>query len=73
MSNVVDILFLWFVLLLLNKGIPEEKWVATCVLIDKLEKVPVSALKDDLAAIGLSEDTVQQLLKLLTVRSSTVV
>ena len=49
-------------------GIPEEKWVATCVLVDKLEKVPVSALSEDLSTLGLSEDVVQQLLESLQVR-----
>jgi histidyl-tRNA synthetase len=46
-------------------GIPKEKWVQTCILVDKLEKVPVSALQDDLNALGISKESVEELLESL--------
>ena len=51
-------------------GIPEENWAPTCVLIDKLEKVPVDAIMDDLTTIGLTRDVVESLLESL--RLSTI-
>jgi histidyl-tRNA synthetase len=47
-------------------GIPPEKFAATCVLVDKLEKVPVEAIQDELNELGLSRDVVDQLLKTLS-------
>ena len=46
-------------------GIPEEKFAPTCVLIDKLEKVPVEALQSDMQELGLSTETVSTLLDLI--------
>ena len=47
-------------------GIPEEKFAATCVLIDKLEKVPIDAIQDDLEQLGLDRSVVEKLLEVLT-------
>jgi histidyl-tRNA synthetase len=47
-------------------GIPEDKFAATCVLIDKLEKVPVDAIQDDLQQLGLDISVVEKLLQVLT-------
>lgn len=47
-------------------GIPEDKFAATCVLIDKLEKVPLDAIRSDLAELGLSVATVERLTTVLT-------
>ena len=46
-------------------GVPEEKFAATCVLVDKLEKVPLSAIQDDLTALGLEEAVVLRLLEVI--------
>lgn len=46
-------------------GIPENKWVEACIVVDKLEKVPVSALQDDLNSIGVSSAAVEDLLESL--------
>lgn len=46
-------------------GIPEDKWVEACIVVDKLEKVPVSALQDDLNRIGLSTEAITELLEAL--------
>ena len=50
-------------------GIPEEKFAATCVLVDKLEKVPLDAIQGDLEEIGLDRSVVEKLTKVLTVDS----
>jgi histidyl-tRNA synthetase len=50
-------------------GIPEEKWMATFVLIDKLEKVPLESLSDDLSSIGLSKDDIVRLLDSLQIKT----
>eukprot|EP00607_Mallomonas_marina_P001793 CAMPEP_0182439044 /NCGR_PEP_ID=MMETSP1167-20130531/86182_1 /TAXON_ID=2988 /ORGANISM="Mallomonas Sp, Strain CCMP3275" /LENGTH=433 /DNA_ID=CAMNT_0024632629 /DNA_START=286 /DNA_END=1587 /DNA_ORIENTATION=- len=50
---------------MLNLGIPEEKFAATCVLVDKLEKVPLDSLSKDLQEIGLEKETVSQLMETL--------
>lgn len=47
-------------------GIPEEKFAATCVLVDKLEKVPIDAIQDDLEELGLESAVVEKLLEVLT-------
>jgi len=47
-------------------GIPEEKFAATCVLVDKLEKVPIDAIQGDLEELGLDQAVVEQLLAVLT-------
>lgn len=47
-------------------GVPDDKFAETCVLIDKLDKMPLDAIQDDLAALGLTTDTVKSLLDILT-------
>ena len=48
-------------------GIPENKWVQTCVLIDKLEKIPLESLTAEMESIGLEKEVVQSLLTSLKV------
>ena len=50
-------------------GIPEEKFAATCVLVDKLEKVPIDAIQGDLEELGLDRSVVEKLLDVLTTKS----
>jgi len=47
-------------------GIPEEKFAATCVLVDKLEKVPLDAVQEDLEELGLTRPTIEKLTTVLT-------
>merc|ERR1712127_510521 len=47
-------------------GVPEEKFAATCVLVDKLEKVPIDAIQDDLEELGLDRTVVEKLTTVLT-------
>ncbi|GMH97470.1 hypothetical protein TrST_g12678 [Triparma strigata] len=51
--------------LLEGLGIPEDKFAETCVLIDKLEKVPVEALKADLEELGITEEQITALTDVL--------
>lgn len=50
-------------------GIPEEKFAATCVLVDKLEKVPIDAIQGDLEELGLDRSVVEKLTEVLTNKS----
>jgi len=47
-------------------GIPEDKFAATCVLIDKLEKVPLDAIQTNIEELGLSRSIVEKLTSVLT-------
>ena len=47
-------------------GIPEEKFAATCVLVDKLDKMPLDAIQGDLEALGLDRSVVEKLTSVLT-------
>lgn len=50
-------------------GIPEGKFAATCVLVDKLEKVPLDAVQGDLEELGLDRYVVGKLTQVLTNKS----
>ncbi|KAL7557884.1 hypothetical protein ACA910_010932 [Epithemia clementina (nom. ined.)] len=50
-------------------GIPPNMFAATCVLIDKLDKVSVDDIQEDLQALGLTTDVVEKLLQVLTNKS----
>jgi histidyl-tRNA synthetase len=52
--------------ILTELGIPTQKFAATCVLIDKLEKVPIDAIQEDLEELGLDRSVVEKLLQVLT-------
>ena len=49
-------------------GVPEDKFAPTCVLVDKLEKVPLDAIQGDLEALGLTKEIVLELVDSLQVR-----
>lgn len=48
--------------------VPDAKFSATCVLVDKLEKVPLEAIQGDLTALGLEESVVRRLLDVVQSR-----
>ncbi len=50
-------------------GVPEDKWTATFLLMDKAEKLPEDALRAELAEIGLTRAVADELLGSLKVRS----
>jgi histidyl-tRNA synthetase len=47
-------------------GVPPEKFAATCVLVDKLEKVPIDAIQGELEELGLEKSTIEKLTSVLT-------
>ena len=54
---------------LTDLGIPPEKFAATCVLVDKLEKVPLDSIQGELEELGLDRSVVEKLVEILTVKS----
>lgn len=54
--------------LMVQLGIPEDKWAATCVLIDKLEKIPLDSIMGDLSALGLTKESVEDLVQSLQMK-----
>jgi histidyl-tRNA synthetase len=50
-------------------GIPPEKFAATCVLVDKLEKVPIEAIQEDLQALGIERHVIESLITVLSTNS----
>lgn len=50
-------------------GVPQDKFAATCVLMDKLEKVPLDAIEGDLAELGLDRSVVEKLMEVLAKKS----
>ena len=59
--------------LMSSLGVSEDKFAATCVLIDKLEKVPIEAIQGDLEVLGLSKEVVLELVASLQVLFQIVV
>jgi histidyl-tRNA synthetase len=51
---------------LMGLGVPEGKFAATCVLVDKLEKVPLDAIQADLTELGLERSTIEKLTSVMT-------
>jgi histidyl-tRNA synthetase len=47
-------------------GVPESKFAATCVLVDKLEKVPLDAIQGELTDLGLERSTIEELTSVMT-------
>merc|ERR1711988_63838 len=47
-------------------GVPEEKFAATCVLVDKLEKVDLETLKSDFYNLGLDDSVINSLVDILS-------
>lgn len=47
---------------------PEDKFAATCVLVDKLEKVDISAIKGDMEELGLTEEIINKLLETIAIK-----
>lgn len=56
--------------ILTELGIPEEKFAATCVLVDKLEKVPLAAIQGELEELGLDQSVVERLLDVMSTSAS---
>lgn len=50
-------------------SVPDNLFGRVCVTIDKLEKIPIDDIKKELRAAELSEQAVEELLQILTVKS----
>ncbi|GFP80809.1 histidine--tRNA ligase [Phtheirospermum japonicum] len=50
-------------------SIPENLFGRVCVIIDKLEKIPIDDIKKELRSAELSEEAVEELLQILSVKS----
>jgi histidyl-tRNA synthetase len=50
-------------------GVPADKHAATCVLVDKLEKVPLASLQADMTELGIAESTVTRLLDVMKMKT----
>ena len=54
---------------LASLGIGDDKFAATCVIIDKLDKMPIDALEADLAELGITKETASALTDILAAKS----
>ena len=50
-------------------GIPDDRFEAICVLVDKLEKVPVEAVREEMEALGVVSDQIDQIVGTLSLTS----
>ncbi|CAI0407688.1 unnamed protein product [Linum tenue] len=57
--------------LLRRYSISENAFGKVCVIIDKIEKMPIEEIKKDLSSVGLSEEVINELLQVLSVKSLT--
>ncbi|KAK4485527.1 hypothetical protein RD792_008169 [Penstemon davidsonii] len=50
-------------------SIPENLFGRVCIIIDKIEKIPIEDIKNELRSAQLSEEAVEELLQILSVKS----
>ncbi|OWM69690.1 hypothetical protein CDL15_Pgr025539 [Punica granatum] len=50
-------------------SVPENSFGKVCVIIDKLEKIPVDEIKKELKLVGMSEVAIEELLQVLSIKS----
>ncbi|KAF5193853.1 Histidine--trna ligase [Thalictrum thalictroides] len=50
-------------------SVPEDLFSKVCVIIDKMEKIPMDEIKRELKIVGVSENAIEQLLQVLTIKS----
>ncbi|KAM7265089.1 hypothetical protein ACFE04_002772 [Oxalis oulophora] len=56
---------------LTSYSIPDESFGKVCIIIDKIEKISIDVIKNDLKAVGIAEEAVEDLLQVLTIKSLT--
>ncbi len=54
---------------LMGLGVPEDRFAAVCVLVDKLEKMPREAIEADLRGLGLDSCLVDRIVETMALRS----
>ncbi|KAH9671351.1 Histidine--tRNA ligase [Citrus sinensis] len=52
-------------------SIPEHLFGKVCIIIDKIEKLPLDVIKNDLKSAGMSEAAIEELLRVLSIKSLT--
>ncbi|KAG6642891.1 hypothetical protein CIPAW_09G172100 [Carya illinoinensis] len=52
-------------------SIPENLFAKVCIIIDKIEKIPMDEIKKELKSAGVSEKAVEELLQVLSIKSLT--
>ncbi|XP_065857390.1 histidine--tRNA ligase, chloroplastic/mitochondrial-like [Euphorbia lathyris] len=52
-------------------SISEDLFGKVCIVIDKIEKIPIDEIKKDLKAVGMSEQAVEELLQVISIKSLT--
>ncbi|XP_057534413.1 histidine--tRNA ligase, chloroplastic/mitochondrial-like [Amaranthus tricolor] len=52
-------------------GVPEESFGRVCIVIDKLEKIPLDEIKKELKYAGMPDDGIEELLEVLSIKSLT--
>ncbi|KAF8403112.1 hypothetical protein HHK36_011206 [Tetracentron sinense] len=50
-------------------SVPENLFGKVCVIIDKMEKIPMDEIKSELSSAGISEKAIEELLQVLSVKS----
>ncbi|KDP29162.1 hypothetical protein JCGZ_16551 [Jatropha curcas] len=52
-------------------SISENLFGKVCIIIDKIEKIPIDEIKKELKSVGMSEEAVEELLQVLSIKSLT--
>ncbi|XP_010684042.2 histidine--tRNA ligase, chloroplastic/mitochondrial [Beta vulgaris subsp. vulgaris] len=52
-------------------NVPEELFGRVCIVIDKLEKIPLDDIKKELKSAGMSDEAIEELLEVLSIKSLT--
>ncbi|KAJ9184329.1 hypothetical protein P3X46_004063 [Hevea brasiliensis] len=52
-------------------SISENLFGKVCIIIDKIEKIPLDEIKKDLKSVGMSEEAIEELLQVLSIKSLT--
>ncbi|CAK7343154.1 unnamed protein product [Dovyalis caffra] len=55
--------------ILRSYSISENLFAKVCVIIDKIEKIPVDEIKKELKSVGMSQEAVDELLEVLSIKS----
>lgn len=50
-------------------NVPEDLFGRVCIVIDKLEKIPLDEVKRELGSVGMSEEAIEELLEILSIKS----
>tara|TARA_Y100001968_G_scaffold294034_1_gene300336 strand:- start:907 stop:2172 length:1266 start_codon:yes stop_codon:yes gene_type:complete len=50
-------------------GVPEDRFVAVCVLVDKLDKLPREVIEQEMAQLGLDQGAIERIVETLSLRS----